>query len=73
VPTAIDARWALAACARPRLRAGRGPLASQVQQGLVAGAAKSACFLAPLTGGHVLGPELHSNVAVVRLLQGFSA
>jgi hypothetical protein len=44
-----------------------------VQQGLAAGAAKSACCLAPLTDGHTLGPEMHSNVAVVRLLQGFRA
>ena len=45
----------------------------QVQQGLAAGAAKAQLCLAPLTAGHVLGPELHSNVAVVRLLQGFKA
>ena len=42
----------------------------QVQQGIVAGS-KEELLLMPLLPRHVLGPELHSNVAVIRLLQEF--
>ena len=43
----------------------------QVQQGLAAGAAKEALFLAPATARHRYGAELHAGAAVVRLLEGF--
>ena len=42
----------------------------QVQQGIVGGA-KEELLLMPLMPRHVMGPELHSNVAVLRLMQEF--
>ncbi|MEW5318661.1 MAG: hypothetical protein WDW38_009866 [Sanguina aurantia] len=42
----------------------------QVAQGMV-GAAKERVALMPLTPRHSHGPELHTRVAVVRLMQGF--
>ena len=39
-----------------------------MQQGIVGGA-KEELLLMPLMPRHVMGPELHSNVAVLRLMQ----
>eukprot|EP00955_Chlamydomonas_euryale_P096969 365043-Chlamydomonas_euryale.AAC.26 len=41
----------------------------QVQQG-IAGAARDDVLIAPQAPLHTYGPELHANVAVLRLLQG---
>lgn len=40
-------------------------------QGTVGGAKEELLLMPLLPQRHVLGPELHSNVAVIRLLQEF--
>ncbi len=40
-----------------------------MQQGIAEGA-KDTVYLAPKAGYHVHGPEIHSNVVVVRVLRG---
>ncbi len=43
----------------------------QVQQGIASGASKEELLLMPLTSKHVYGPELHSKVVVIKLLQEY--